>query len=44
MPDAELVISTYTKFPLNKEEENIKAIIDKYDSITHLGQLTHWGQ
>ena len=39
MPDAELVISTYTKFPLNKEEENIKAIIDKYDSITHLGQL-----
>lgn len=39
MPDAELVISTYTKFPLNKEEEEIKATIDKYDSIRHLGQL-----
>jgi beta-1,4-mannosyl-glycoprotein beta-1,4-N-acetylglucosaminyltransferase len=39
LPDAELTISTYTKFPLNKEEEQIKAIIDKYDSITHLGQL-----
>ena len=39
MPDAELTISTYTKFPLNKEEEQIKATIDKYDSITHLGQL-----
>lgn len=39
LPDAELVISTYTKFPLNKEEEQIKAIIDRYSSIKHLGQL-----
>jgi len=39
MPDAKLVISTYTKFPLNKEEEQIKTIIDQYDSIKHLGQL-----
>ena len=39
IPDAELVISTYTKFPLNKEEEQIKTIIDKYESIRHLGQL-----
>ena len=39
MPDAELVISTYTKFPLNKEEEDIKIIIDKYPSIRHLGRL-----
>jgi glycosyltransferase involved in cell wall biosynthesis len=39
LPDAELVISTYTKFPLNQEEEQIKAIIDSYSSIKHLGQL-----
>ena len=39
MPDAELVISTYSNFPLNKEEEDIKAIIDKYPSIKHLGKL-----
>jgi glycosyltransferase involved in cell wall biosynthesis len=39
MPDAELTISTYTKFPLNKQEERLKTIIDQYDSITHLGQL-----
>jgi beta-1,4-mannosyl-glycoprotein beta-1,4-N-acetylglucosaminyltransferase len=39
MPDAELVISTYSNFPLNKEEEDIKTIIDKYPSIKHLGKL-----
>jgi glycosyltransferase involved in cell wall biosynthesis len=40
LPDAQLVISTYTKFPLNKEEERVKTIINKYpDSIKHLGQL-----
>uniref|UniRef100_A0A6C0I8S9 Glycosyltransferase 2-like domain-containing protein n=1 Tax=viral metagenome TaxID=1070528 RepID=A0A6C0I8S9_9ZZZZ len=39
MSDAKLVISTYTKFPLNKEEEELKNIIDMYDSIRHLGQL-----
>jgi hypothetical protein len=39
LPDAQLVISTYTKFPSNTEEEQIKKIIDKYDSIKHLGQL-----
>lgn len=40
MPDAQLVISTYTKFPGNPEEERIKGIIDQYpDSIKHLGQL-----
>jgi beta-1,4-mannosyl-glycoprotein beta-1,4-N-acetylglucosaminyltransferase len=39
IPDAELVISTYTKFPLNNKEEQIKTIIEKYDSIRHLGQL-----
>ena len=39
MPNANLAISTYTKFPLNKEEEQLKTIIDQYDSITHLGQL-----
>lgn len=39
LPDAQLVISTYTKFPLNLEEDKVKVIIDKYDSIKHLGQL-----
>lgn len=40
LPDAQLVISTYTKFPLNKDEERVKTVIDKYpESIKHLGQL-----
>ena len=40
LPDAQLVISTYTKFPLNQDEERVKAVIDKYpESIRHLGQL-----
>ena len=39
LPDAQLVISTYTKFPSNPEEERIKTIIDKYDSVKHIGQL-----
>lgn len=39
IPDATLVISTYTNFPLNKDEEQIKTIIDSYESIKHLGKL-----
>ena len=40
LPDAQLVISTYTKFPGNPEEVRVKSIIDQYpDSIKHLGQL-----
>jgi beta-1,4-mannosyl-glycoprotein beta-1,4-N-acetylglucosaminyltransferase len=39
LPDAQLVISTYTKFPSNQDEERIKTIIDKYDSVKHLGKL-----
>jgi glycosyltransferase involved in cell wall biosynthesis len=40
IPDAQLVISTYTKFPGNPEEERVKCIIDQYpDNIKHLGQL-----
>lgn len=39
MPDAELVISSYNKFPKNKEDEKMKIIIDSYDNIRHLGKL-----
>ena len=42
LPDASLVISSYNKFPGEKEDDIfIKNIIDNYpDSITHLGQLS----
>jgi len=39
MPDAELVISSYNKFPKDKEDEIMKKIIDSYDNIRHLGKL-----
>ena len=39
LPDAELIISTYTQFPGNEEEVRVKKIIDQYPSIKHLGQL-----
>jgi beta-1,4-mannosyl-glycoprotein beta-1,4-N-acetylglucosaminyltransferase len=40
LPDAELVISSYKQFPSDAEDENMKTIIDKYESITHLGRLS----
>ena len=40
LPDAELVISSYYPFPNTDEDIKMKEIIDKNDSITHLGKLT----
>lgn len=39
LPDAELSICSYNKFPSNEYEKNINEIINKHDSITHLGCL-----
>ena len=39
LPDAELIISSYNKFPKNEEENNFKKIIDNYESIKHVGKL-----
>jgi len=40
IPDAELVIAGYTNFPKNEEEDKMKEIIDKHESITYLGKLS----
>jgi len=39
LPDAQLFISSYNKFPSNDYEKNLDEIIKKHDSITHLGCL-----
>jgi len=39
LPDAELYICSYNKFPSNEYEKNLNEIINKYNSITHLGCL-----
>ena len=39
LPDAELYISSYNKFPNNDTEKKIQTNIEKYDSIKHLGCL-----
>jgi len=39
MPDATLSISNYGTFPSSPQEQVLKQIIDKTDSITYLGQL-----
>lgn len=40
LPDAELVISSYVPFPKHEEDIYLKEMIDKYDSVTHLGKLS----
>ena len=40
LPDATLNICSYESFPKNQHERDMKKIIDKHDSITHLGKLT----
>ena len=40
-PDAKLYISSYNKFPKNKEEEELETIMKKYpESIIHMGKLS----
>lgn len=39
IPDAELFICSYNKFPQNEFESNLNKIIKKYDSIKHVGCL-----
>lgn len=39
LPDAELFICSYNKFPSNNYETNLNEIINKNKSITHLGCL-----
>jgi GR25 family glycosyltransferase involved in LPS biosynthesis len=39
LPNATLHICTYINFPRNESENNMKTIIDSYDSITHYGRL-----
>ena len=39
IPDASLHICTYINFPINESENNMKNIIDSYDSIIHYGKL-----
>ncbi len=40
LPDAELFIASYNKFPSSELDYSLKVIIDKYSSITHVGKLT----
>jgi glycosyltransferase involved in cell wall biosynthesis len=40
IPDATLHISTYTAFPTNEREEELKRKIDSDDSIRYLGKLS----
>jgi GR25 family glycosyltransferase involved in LPS biosynthesis len=39
IPDSELFISSYNLFPSNEQEIKLKAIIDSYPNIKHLGKL-----
>lgn len=39
LPDAELFICSYNKFPQNDFETQLHTIIEKYDSIKHMGTL-----
>jgi FkbM family methyltransferase len=39
LPDAELFIASYNKFPQNDHERQLENIINKYDSIKHVGCL-----
>ena len=39
LPDAELFISSYNKFPNNDFEQQLQTIIAKYNNIKHLGSL-----
>ena len=39
LPDAELFIASYNKFPHNDYEHKLNDIIKKQDSITHVGSL-----
>ena len=39
LPDAELFIASYNKFPHNDYENKLNDIIKKQDSVTHLGSL-----
>ena len=39
LPDAELFIASYNKFPNNDYERKLNDIIQKLDSITHVGSL-----
>lgn len=40
LPDAELFIASYNKFPSSELDYLIKNQIDKYQSVTHVGKLT----
>ena len=39
LPDAELFIASYNKFPQNDFERQLHSIIQKYDNIKHVGTL-----
>jgi GR25 family glycosyltransferase involved in LPS biosynthesis len=39
IPDSELFISSYNLFPSNEQEIKLKAIIDSYPNVKHLGKL-----
>ncbi len=39
LPNAELVIASYNKFPKDKFEEDLKKIVDMHSNIKHLGKL-----
>ncbi len=39
LPDAELFIASYNKFPQNDFETKLDSIIKKYDNIKHVGSL-----
>jgi beta-1,4-mannosyl-glycoprotein beta-1,4-N-acetylglucosaminyltransferase len=39
LPDAELFIASYNKFPQNEFEKQLYNVIQKYDSIKHVGTL-----
>lgn len=40
LPDAQLFISSYNPFPHNDDEKEMNIIVQKYDSIHHLGKLS----
>jgi FkbM family methyltransferase len=40
LPNAELFIASYNKFPHNDYENQLNEIIEKYDNIHHVGKLT----